>query len=283
MAKFIPRSLLRYLTPVLISFLIFLGLEFFFIFPKIWALIALFLFLVNFIAIWQLIPKTTQARLILNSQKFSLKLLFAFFRIITDREFINFLLPTLFLNLGSIIFLIFLPVGLFRHLVALFTAFLSFLFFKSLFLYFFRPEEYQARSLENVSLYLSLITFYFFSSSFLGLIIFADFLLWQALLIYLAVTFLLVWQVFWVHQFEVKNSWYYIFILCLLAGEFFWAINFLPLNFYVGGLLLAVIYYLFFSLSRRQLTGALEKKIVWHYLLLSLAIILIILATAEWR
>lgn len=283
MSKFISRSLLRYLTPALASFLIFLDLEIFFIFPKIWALAVLFLFLINFIAIWQLIPKTTQARLILSGQKFSLKLLLSFFRLIADREFINFLLPTLLLNLGGAIFFIFLPAGLFRHWAALITVFLSFLFFKSLFLYFFRPEEYQARSLENISLYLSLITFYFFSAGLLGLIIFADFLLWQALLVYLAVAFLLIWQVFYVHQFEAKISWHYIFILCLLAGEFFWTINFLPLNFYVGGLLLTVIYYLFFCLSRKQLTGALERRMTWHYLFLSLAIVLIILATAEWR
>jgi hypothetical protein len=283
MPKLISRSLVRYFTPLVASVTFFLGAEIFFRFPILLSLIMGVLFLIHFLVIWQLVPKTTQARLILSDQKVSLKFFITFFKIITDKEFVGFLLPSLLLIFGSFTFIIFLPAGLLRHLVVLLVSFLSFLFFRSIFLYFFRPEEYQTQSLENISLYLSLLSFYFFSTGLLGLVVFADFLLWQALLALLLVSFLLTWQIFWFQRFETKVGWLYIFILCLVMAEFFWAINFLPLNFYVGGLLLTVVYYLFLSLSRRQLTGTLEKRLIWHYLLLSLAIIAIVLVTAEWR
>lgn len=284
MAKFIPRSLLRYSAPLAASIFIFVGLEILLILPNLLFFIAAVLFFIHILAIWQLIPKTTEARLILNSRKGkSLKIIITFLKIITDQEFINFLLPSLLLNASAFVFIIFLPESLLRHLAILLISILSFLFFKNIFLYFYRPEEYQAHSLENISLPLSLMTLYFFSAGFLGLIIFADFLLWQALLAYLAVVFLLARQIFWIYKFEIKISWLFVFVLCLVMGEFFWAINFLPLNFYVNGLILAVVYYLFFSLSRRWLKGDLEKKIIWQYLIFSLLIIIIILATAEWK
>lgn len=283
MSQFIPRSLVRYLSPSFLFFSVLLVLEIFLFFPNSLFWLFITLFLIHIVIVWQLIPKTNQVRLILSGQKVSLKSFIIFLKVITDFEFINFLLPPLLLNLSSFIFIIFLPRGSLRHLVIISVAFFSFLFLRSIYLYFYRPEEYPKESLENISSYLVLITIYFVSAGLLGLIIFANFLLWQAVIIYLLINFLLAYRLFGVSQVKTETSWLFIFVLCLVMGEFFWTVNFLPLNFYVNGLLLTIVFYLFFSLSRRRFSDTLEERLIWYYLILSLIIFLIVLFTAEWR
>jgi hypothetical protein len=68
----------------------------------------------------------------------------------------------------------------------------------------------------------------------------------------------------------------------LILVELFWSISFLPFNYNITGLILAVCYYVIIGLVKNHLLGKLDAAKVKMYLILGGVSLFLIMLTARW-
>lgn len=247
-------------VPVLLALALFSLGEIFIFYPQsLFAIIVLSASLI-FFSFWQL-----TGRQIKNSQLW------------------NFLIAPFFLFEGWIFFTVFLEERWIKHLFLIIIVFFLFLFLYNIFNFLYQPLYYRAYSLENISNYLDLLAIWLWYSSFFGLIIFLGLSPGSFVLPIIIIGVLIYYQNIWVNKIEIKNYWPYLIIVNLLLVEVFLAVSFLPTNFYVNGLILAVVYYVLSGLSRNFILKKLNKIIVVRHLLFGIFILAIGLLTAKWQ
>jgi hypothetical protein len=135
---------------------------------------------------------------------------------------------------------------------------------------------------ENLAPYGNFLSFFFFAAAAYGLQSFLDAPVWLLIIIMLFLMGTMVYQAFWAAGIETKGRFIYLLIICLILAETGWAISFLPVDFNVAGLVLAVCYYMIVGPVRFYLTGRLNKKIIKLYLSFGFASIVLVLLTARW-
>lgn len=194
----------------------------------------------------------------------------------------NFLIVPLFLMTGGLFFILFLEHQIIRHFLVFLVAVLLWLYSEAIFIYIYQHEKYQVNSLENISSYINLISALFFYSGFFGLLIFLNISIWLVVLLVLLVTVFLSYQTMWVNKIIFGKSLLYILIIGLVLCELAWVLSFLPINFYVSGVFLSVIYYLLSGISRFHLLGTLDVKVIRRHLIISLIMLILILGTTRW-
>jgi hypothetical protein len=118
--------------------------------------------------------------------------------------------------------------------------------------------------------------FIFFSQGFLGLSI------WWIFVFLLFIIWLSFSGQAWVGNMKQHASRLFVALPILLLFEIAVVLVFLPLNYNVSALLLAIIFYLMNGLIKFYLNRSLNAKIVKPYLIFGLIIILVILLTANW-
>ncbi len=197
-------------------------------------------------------------------------------------DFLSFLILPLFLSISIFFFLLLIPQTFFRHLIIFFGVFVIYLYFRNLYYYFHKKQEYKVNSLENISLYANILTFFLLSSSFFAFIIFLNSRIWIIMLWLLLFGSTLIYQLFWISKVELKKNLFYLIIIVLIVEELFWSITLLPLDYYSKGILLSLVYYTVIGLSKYKLDDNLTSKIVKRYLFISIASIVLILFTAKW-
>ncbi len=155
-------------------------------------------------------------------------------------------------------------------------------YLKSIYYYLIRPEFYKAQTIENLSSYGNFLVIFFFSSASYGLQSFLN--IATALLIFfiLLLLALVVYQVMWANKIDINLGFIFILLLCLILVEIAWSISFLPLNYNVLGMVLAICYYILIGLTRFYLKGKLDGKIVKLYLFSGFISIFILLLTSSW-
>ncbi len=200
-----------------------------------------------------------------------------------DMDLWNFLITPLLLTWGAQSFLLFVESELIKHAVIITAALLVWFFINNIFLYRFRPQKYQAYSLENISNYINIIAFWFWFTSLFGFIILIDLSLWYLLPAAFVITAVLYYQMIWINKLEIKELWPYALVISVIAVEAFWAMSFWPTGFYVNGVVITTLYYFLAGLSRLHILGNLDKKSFLRHLAFSLIILIIILITAQWR
>lgn len=248
------------LIPIIAPCLIFIGFELFFLKPVILYFIVLFFLIISGAATWKIIGKG----------------------LITVRtRWLYLLTPVTFL-ISALIFILFLEHPWVKHLIALSVSIFFGIFLENIFTYIYRHEKYQINSLENISNYLNLTSFFLFNSSLFGFFIFLNLPFWPLSFISLAFSFLLTIQTIWVNKIDFRMALLNIFVICLILFELFWSISFLPTFFYINGLILATIFYLMNNLFKLHLLGNLNKKVLRRYFILCGFIIILVLTTAKW-
>jgi hypothetical protein len=248
------------LVPIITPLIVFIGLELFFLNPRWIYAIGPLLIVILGAATWKIIGKGL---------------------ITVGARWFYLLTPISFLTSGAL-FALFLEQPWVKHSLALAIAIFVAVFLENIFVYIYQHEKYQTHSLENVSNYLNLASMFLFNSGLFGFFIFLNLPLWQISLLALAIFFILTVQTIWVNKIKLEAAWLYIFIICLILLEVFWATSFLSIAFYVSGLIVATVFYFTNNLMRLHLSRALNKKIVRRYSLLCGSIIFLILATAQW-
>ncbi len=206
---------------------------------------------------------------------------------LTGRQFFkarfwNFLIgPLIFINVGWL-FLIFLESFWTQQFLVVILTALIWIFFETVFVYFYFRPKYQAHALENISSYLNLISIFLLFCSLFDLSIFLNYPAWLLSLIAFVVLALATYQIIWVSEISVLSNRRYIAIICLLSLEVFWAVRFLPTSVYVNSSIITIIYYLVSGVSRNWLSNIREPKVLRRYLIISLFSLIIILSTAKW-
>jgi len=98
----------------------------------------------------------------------------------------------------------------------------------------------------------------------------------------LAATALIIYQIIWVNKIELKKGLPYILISCLILVELCWSISFLPFNYNISGLSLAICFYVIIGLIKNYLLDKLDAVKIKTYLILGSVSLFLILFTARW-
>jgi len=201
----------------------------------------------------------------------------------TTKAFILMILPTFFtVAVASFYFL--LPV---RWLTRLPVATIFGLMFYLLLL---AQNVFNVASLRTIPLYRAASTasflFTLLSVFFIYHVIFAFNLLflWNGVAV-AAVSFLLILQVLWSIQMEDRITSAVIvqsFILSLILGELALSFSFWPTPVTIWSLSLSSAMYVLLGLSTQTLRGRLNRRVVWEYICIGAAVLLVSFFTTSW-
>lgn len=249
--------------------------------PKFIWIISFLAFISILFFIWKIFPKDIATRKGFRSNRSLFFKITRIFNVFKEEKKYFFLISPIFLLCGAILFLLFLKSGILMHLSILFFSFIFFLFSESLFANFY-DYEHQSYPLENVLTGVNLLAlFLIYSHIFLFLTMF-HFSLWIILAILILITFISSYQLFYTYKIERKINYFYSIITTIIIFEVFWSIIFLPTNFYVNGLILINVYYIIIGMSYFHFMEILTKARIIRHLSISLIIVILTLATAQW-
>ncbi len=191
------------------------------------------------------------------------------------------LLPVLlfYANVGL---LLMLSSSLLKHVFVVFFALLLILYLENIFIFFYRPYNYQPYALENLSAFFNLLIFFFLIINLNAFNVFLNLPVWLLSIILILVTSLILSQSFWINKIRLNIKFAYLLIINIIILEFFWALAFLPTNFYVNAIILTIALYLIWGLLKAKLNEQLSKKIILRYVFISTILLFIVIITASW-
>lgn len=245
----------------LVPFCVFLTFEYFFKNPiSIYGVIAWLIVIIS-LAIWKL----TQKELIAPASAW------------------DFLISPIILVLSALFFSIFLETAISRHILALLVTLFLGIFLEIAFTYIYFHQNYQVYSLENVSGYFNLLSFFLACSSLFSLAMFLGVPTWQFTIYIILISFLLLFEDFWINKTLKETKWLFIFSLTLIIAEVAWVLSFFPFNFYTNSLILTLFYYALSELSLAYFKGQLDKAHIKRCLLIGFLGVVLAMFTAGWR
>jgi hypothetical protein len=136
--------------------------------------------------------------------------------------------------------------------------------------------------LENVSAWGNFLSLFLFFSFLFGLKSLLDYSILFLAGGFLIVSFLSVSEIFWANKIMQKQEPAYIFIICLILTQAGWCFCFLPLDYNILGLLLAIGHYILIGLIKPFLREGLNSRAIKFYLIGGIMVMAILLATAKW-
>ncbi|MFH1233753.1 MAG: hypothetical protein V1649_03860 [Patescibacteria group bacterium] len=249
----------NHFLPFLIPLIVFVFFEIFFSYPKMIYVIFVLVNLTIFFPLWQWAKASN-----------------------INKQWWNFFILPAIMSSMVIAYSIFLNNKILIQSLFIIDIFFLFFYLRSVYYYLIYPQSYELFSIENISSYGNWLTFFFLSATVYGLQSFLDLPIWLLELIMLAVIILIVYQTIWANKIDFKKGLPYILICCLILIELSWAISFLPFNYNIAGLILAIGYYILIGLVKDHLLDKLDKKTVKTYLGIGLTSLFLILLTAQW-
>ncbi|MFH0955686.1 MAG: hypothetical protein V1801_00500 [Candidatus Falkowbacteria bacterium] len=245
--------------PLLIPLAIYALDEMYFFYPKLIYVAAVLINLLIFFVVWQFCAKSQ-----------------------VDKQWWNYLILPAVMSTAVMAYSVFLSSKLVIQL--LFILNLAFLYFylRHIYYYLLSPSAYEIFSIENISSYVSWFSFFMLSATIYGLQSFLNLPIFRLVLIMLAATALIVYQIIWVNKIEFRKGLPYILISCLIVVELCWSISFLPFNYNISGLCLAICFYVVVGLIKNHLFDKLDAARVKMYLILGSISLFLILFTARW-
>lgn len=250
---------LNRLLPLLAPLAVYALAETYFFYPKLIYAAAVLMNLLIFFAVW---------RLGTASQ--------------VDRQWWNYLILPAVLATAVTAYSVFLNSRpLIQLLFVLDSVFLYF-YLRHIYYYLLKPSSYEAFSIENISAYAGWFSFFFLSATVYGLESFLNLPILSLVLVILAATALINYQIIWVNKIELTKALPYLLVSCLLLVELGWSIFFLPFNYNISGLCLAICFYAVSGLVKNQLLDKLDLSKARMYLILGSASLFLILFTARW-
>lgn len=250
---------LNRLLPLLIPVLIYALAEMYFFYPKLIYTVVVLINLLIWFAVWQFCSKSQ-----------------------VDKEWWNYLILPAVMSTAVIAYSVFLSSKLAIQLLFVLNLVFLYFYLRHIYYYLLSPSAYEVFSIENISSYVSWFSFFLLSAVIYGLQSFLNLPIFQLALIMLAATALIVYQIIWVNKIELKEGLPYILISCLILVELCWSISFLPFNYNISGLALAICFYVIVGLMKNQLLDKLDATKVKMYLILGSVSLCLILFTARW-
>ncbi|MEK7203176.1 MAG: hypothetical protein AAB653_02560 [Patescibacteria group bacterium] len=248
-----------YLLPLLISIIVFIFLEVFFYYPKMIYVIFVLINLTIFFAFWQLTKISN-----------------------INKQWWNFLILPALMSSTIIAYSIFLNNKILIQSLFIVDVIFLYFYLRCVYYYLIYPQSYELFSIENISSYGNWLTFFFMAVTVYGLQSFLNLPVWLLETVMLAIIILIVYQIIWVNKIDFKKGLPYILICCLILIELSWSISFLPFNYNIAGLILAIGYYVLIGLTKDHLLDKLDQKALKAYLAVGLTSLFLILLTAQW-
>lgn len=199
-----------------------------------------------------------------------------------DRQWWNYLILPAVMSTAVTAYSVFLNSRPLIQLLFILDSVFLYFYLRHIYYYLLEPGSYEAFSIENISSYISWFSFFFLAAAVYGLESFLNFPIFQLALIILAAAALINYQIIWVNKIELKKALPYLLVSCLILAELGWSIFFLPFNYNISGLLLAICFYVTSGLVKNHLLDKLDLSKVKIYLILGLASLFLILFTARW-
>lgn len=247
------------ILPLIIPFLVFLLFEFFFFYPKNIYVSLVLSNLFIFFAVSRF-ARETQAR----------------------ESFWNFLILPVFFLTGLGFYSALISSRVLVQILFIFNSVFLYFYLRSVYYYFVKPLGRESMPLENIYSYGSFLAFFFVSSLIYGLESFLNIPIWPMMMALVFIAGLIVYGVMRANGIKTGEVLIFILISSLVLVELAWSISFLPLNFNIAGLILALCYYMFTGLARHHFLEKLDKRITKLYLLSGFGSIIILLLTARW-
>lgn len=245
--------------PLAIPLLVFFADEIYYFYPKLIYVVAVLSVLLIFFAIWQF---SCQSEI--------------------DKKWWNYLILPAVMSTSVMAYSVFLSGKLSIQLLFIFNLVFLYLYFRHVYYYLLNPAAYAVFSIENLSSYVNWLTFFFLAATIYGLESFLNLPTSWLMLVMLGTTALIIYQIIWAYKIELKAGLPYILISCLILTELSWSISFLPFNYNISGLALAICYYVIIGLVKNHLLDKLDSKKVKIYLILGSVSLFLILFTAKW-
>lgn len=245
--------------PLLIPLFVFLLQETYFFYPRLIYVTAALAILLIFFVVWQFGRASK-----------------------IDKQWWNYLILPVMTSNAVMAYSVFISHKSIIQLLFIFNLVFLYLYLRHVYYYLLNPLVYKDHSLENISSYINWLAFFFLSATFYGLAFFLNLPISWLVLAMIGATVLLVYQIIWVNKIELPVGWPYILISCLILTELFWSISFLPFNYNIAGLSLAICYYIIIGLVKNHLFNKLDAAKIKMYLILGLISLFLILFTARW-
>ncbi len=250
---------LNRLLPLIIPLLTLILFEVFFFNPKMIYVVLALVNLLIFFAVWQFSRASD-----------------------TGKDWWNFLILPSMMFTAVAVYTILLSNKFVIQLLFILNIILLYFYLRYVYYYLARPTAYEPFSIENISSYGNFLTFFLIATTIYGMQAFLSVQTWLLMIIMLAASGLIVYQVMWANKIDLGKGLIYILISCLIILELSWSISFLPLNHHIAGLIIAICYYMLIGLVRHFLLDKLDKKIIRLYLGFGLTSLFIVLITARW-
>lgn len=253
-AKFNNRHL-----PLLIPLLVLFLQEIFFFQPRLIYATALLAVLLIFFAVWQFCRASK-----------------------IDSRWWNFLILPALMPAAVMAYSIFMNSQFVIQLLFILNLIFLYLYLRQSYYYLLKPLGAEVFSPENTSAYVNWLVFFLLASTLYGLASFLNLPIAWLALIMMVITALLVYQLIWENKIELRQGLPYVLIVCLILVELFWSISFLPFNYNIAGLSLAIGYYIITGLAKNHLLDKLDATRIKMYLMLGLISLFLVLLTAKW-
>jgi hypothetical protein len=199
-----------------------------------------------------------------------------------DEKWYNLAILPFCFNVGALSFSAILTESWLIQLLFILTVFVLYSYFVTIYHYLIKPKFFKRSMLENLSSYGNFLAVFFTASSVYGLANFLNLSMWLLMLFFVAYIMLVLYQVMWTNNILSAFGLFYLLLLALVLTELAWSASFLPLSFYVLGLVVAVLYYMGIGIVKFHLLGKLNRSIAKSYLTFGFLSILIVLLTARW-
>jgi hypothetical protein len=189
--------------------------------------------------------------------------------------------PTLF-TLATFSFLTLNEVTLAQHIAIGISLILSSLYFHNVLVYHYNYDAYNDKSIENVANYSNLITFFvtcitLFAASTLVGVPFG-----VLVTVLFVVTTLILFQSLWSAGLSSIKALVYVAVVNIIVLEVFWAVAFLPTDFYVSGFLVTMSFYTSWGIFKSNLYSILTPKLLARYIYITAITLILAIATTVW-
>lgn len=199
-----------------------------------------------------------------------------------DSETLNHFIAPVFLFWSMYLFFLFLENIYVKLFFGAAAAFLFAVYTEQIFFKKFLLKRYDAKALENMSIYFSILAIFMGTASFFGFYIFLHA---SRILISIAVVLTglaLNYHIFHTLKANFWESLPYVLVLTLGLFEIFYVMTFLPVSFAVSGVILAALYYIALGMVRYYFVQFYDAKMVKRHVIIGLIILIAVVATARW-
>ncbi len=196
-------------------------------------------------------------------------------------SYVYFLIPTLLLLSGGVIFITFLQGLIFQQILVFVIGGAFYVLFRTFAAFSRKGFRFAPVSRNNLSL-ITFFTVFLVTAVIYGGASYFNWPGWFLIVLIAAVSFLIFNQSFWQHDIFKKNRWVYIVGLVFLMSEVAWVMSYSPINYLAGGLVFLVIYYVLWGLTQHYFEGILTRRLVLEHLIIAFIALALVLSTARW-